>query len=277
MQTNLYLRASSLSFLVGLVASALPGLSAPLTTTTAAHVKPDESSPVITLLNAGTAPTLAPSAAGSTPAGWLAVELSGPFEGYVQNKDIQKNLDVRPGAPIHLQAKPTAPVFTTMDVSDNATITGLAGKWTQIKLEKKLVGYVRLNSSAAPAASVAPAPSGVSKPLSPAPVPATAYGVGSAGQAAPQVSLSDSSGASLPRLLAGKFVSTRAPFRPRRPYDWALNDDAGKRYAFLDISKLLLTEQIESYVDHAVVVFGSAKPIPDSKEFVIEVESLQLK
>jgi hypothetical protein len=77
--------------------------------------------------------------------------------------------------------------------------------------------------------------------------------------------------------LAGKFVSTRKPLRPRRPYDWALEDDAGKRYAYLDISKLLLTEQIESYVDHAVVVFGSAKPIPNSKEFVIEVESLQLK
>lgn len=277
MRNNLNLRASSLSFLVGLLASALPGLSAPLTTTTAAHIKPDENSPVITLLNAGTAPTLAP-APGITPAGWLAVELSGPFEGYVLNKDIQKSLDVRPGAPIHLQPKPTAAVFTTMDVSDKADITGLLGKWTQIKLEKKIVGYVRLNSSAAPAASVAPAPtSGVSKPMSPAPVPATAYGVGAPGQAAPQVSLSDSSGASLPRLLAGKFVSTRAPFRPRRPYDWALNDDAGKRYAFLDISKLLLTEQIESYVDHAVVVFGSAKPIPDSKEFVIEVESLQLK
>ena len=113
--------------------------------------------------------------------------------------------------------------------------------------------------------------------MSPAPVSATAYGAGTSGKPAPQVSLGDSSGPSLPRLLAGKFVSTRSPFRPRRPYDWALNDDAGKRYAYLDVSKLLLTEQIESYVDHMVVVYGSAKPVPDSKDFVIEVESLQLK
>lgn len=81
----------------------------------------------------------------------------------------------------------------------------------------------------------------------------------------------------MPRLLAGKFVSTRSPFKPRRPYDWALNDDAGKRYAYLDISKLLLTEQIESYIDHSVVVFGAAKPIAGTKDFVIEVESLQLR
>lgn len=113
--------------------------------------------------------------------------------------------------------------------------------------------------------------------MSPPPVPATAYGVTTAGHAAPQVNLQEPNGNSLPRLLAGKFVSTRSPFKPRRAYDWALNDDAGKRYAFLDISKLLLTEQIESYVDHQVVVFGSAKPIPDTKDFVIEVESLQLK
>jgi hypothetical protein len=167
-----------------------------------------------------------------------------------------------------------------MEEGDKAEVTGLLGKWTQIRLEKKMIGYVRLANSAgpAPAASSAPtANTNVSTPMSPAPVPATAYGTSSAGQAAPQVSLNQSTGASLPRLLAGKFVSTRKPFRPRRPYDWALEDDAGKRYAYLDISKLLLTEQIESYIDHPVVVFGSAKPIPNSNEFVIEVESLQLK
>jgi hypothetical protein len=166
-----------------------------------------------------------------------------------------------------------------MEEADKAEITGLLGKWTQIRLEKKITGYVQLPSSAAPLAANAPTNSNTraSTPLSPAPVPATAYGTASAGRAAPQVSLSDSGGASLPRLLAGKFVSTRKPLRPRRPYDYALNDDAGKRYAYLDVSKLLLTEQIENYIDHDVVVFGSAKPIPDSKDFVIQVESLQLK
>jgi hypothetical protein len=275
MQTNLtHRRAPLLSFAIGLLATAVSGLSAPLTAATAVHTKPEDSSPVIIVLNAGTAPTVATDAAISTPSGWLAVELPGPFQGYVTNTDIQKSLDVRRGAAIHLAPKPESPVFTTMEAADKAEITGLLGKWTQIRLQKKIIGY--LHAGSAPSAVAAPG-SSVSAPLSPAPVPATAYGVTTAGRPAPQVSLNDSNGTSLPRLLAGKFVSTRSTFKPRRPYDWALNDDAGKRYAFLDISKLLLTEQIESYIDHSVVVFGSAKSVPGSKEFVIEVESLQLK
>ena len=91
------------------------------------------------------------------------------------------------------------------------------------------------------------------------------------------VSLADGGGSTLARQFAGRIVSTRRALTPRRPYDYALNDEAGKRYAYLDISKLLLTEQIEKYIDHHVVVFGAAKPVPDTKDIVIQAETLQLK
>jgi hypothetical protein len=91
------------------------------------------------------------------------------------------------------------------------------------------------------------------------------------------VDLGDGGSSALPRQFAGKFVSTRRPLAPRRPYDYALNDDAGKRYAYLDISKLLLTEQIENYIDRKVVVFGAGKNSRDGKDIVIVVETLQLK
>ncbi|MEO7598139.1 MAG: SH3 domain-containing protein, partial [Opitutus sp.] len=224
----------------------------------------------------GTAPTVATDSTAGTPPGWVAVELVGPFQGYVANKDMLKSLDVKKGSQIRMGAKAEAAVLTTMEAGDKVEITGLMGKWTQVRVDKRLVGYVHTGN--APAANAPSSrPGAVSTPMSPPPVPATAYGVTTAGRPAPHVNLTESSGVSLPRLLAGKFVSTRSAFKPRRPYDWALNDDAGKRYAFLDISKLLLTEQIESYIDHSVVVFGSAKAIPGSKDFVIEVESLQLK
>ena len=86
-----------------------------------------------------------------------------------------------------------------------------------------------------------------------------------------------SDGVILPRLFQGKFVSTRRPFTPRRPYDWQINDAAGVRYAYLDISKLLLTEQIEKYTDREVVVYGVPTALPDGKNIVIKVESLRLK
>lgn len=89
--------------------------------------------------------------------------------------------------------------------------------------------------------------------------------------------MSDKSAGVLPRLFQGKFVSTRRPFTPRRPHDWQLNDAAGVRYAYLDISRLMLTDQIENYADREVVVYGTAKTSSDGRNLVILVETLRLK
>ena len=258
------------------------GSAAPLTETTAVHTKPDATSPAITFLKAGTEPVVAAGALASTPAGWLAVELPGPFAGYVENKDLTKSLDVKPGAAIRLAPKADAGVLTAGEKNDKTTITGLRGKWTQISLEKNLVGYISIGAApgylppiATTPAAAGPAPAAPA--LSPAPVATGAYGVAAPGRAAPMVSLGDGGGSLLPRQFAGRFVSTRRPFTPRRPYDYALNDDAGKRYAYLDTSKLLLTDQIEKYISHQVVVFGTAKPTADGRDIVIVIETLQLK
>jgi len=263
-----------------LVALALVGSSAAatLTATTAVHTKPDASSPAVSYLKAGADPISAPATIGSTPAGWLAMEMPGPFEGWVENKDFTKSLDVKPGASIRLAPKVDAGVLVVAEKDDKTTITGTRGKWTQISLEKKLVGYIHVGATAGstPPLATAPAPSAPA-PMTPPPVSPGVYGVATAGQPSAMVNLGDGGSSTLPRQFAGRFVSTRRPFTPRRPYDYALNDDAGKRYAYLDISRLLLTEQIEKYVDHPVVVFGAAKNAPGTKDIVIVVETLQLK
>lgn len=283
------MKTKLLSF-AALTLSGLALRAAPLASTTAVHTRPDVSSPTISTLQAGTEVT---SAATSTnlPAGWMAVELKGPFEAYVENKDFTKALDVKPGASIRLAPKADAAVLTTAEKGDKAVISGIRGKWTQVTLEKKLTGYVKVGTTAAttpivpaparttttatPATTTtrAPAPA----PMASAPVAPSVYGSTSPGQAAPMVNLGDGGSSTLPRQFAGKLVSTRRALSPRRPYDYALNDDAGKRYAYVDISKLLQTEQIEKFIDHRVVVFGAAKPVPDSKDIVIMVETLQLK
>lgn len=260
--------------------------AAVLNATTAVHTKPDEASPAITFLKAGSEPVVAKDSIATTPAGWLAIELPGPFECYVQNRDLTKLDDPKIGASIYLRPKLDAGVLTTFEPGDKSRITGIPpGRWTQISLEKKLVAYIHVSSGAdviPPAASTpattAPASSApAAAPMAPPPVAPTAHGSAAPGQPAPVVNLGEPAGSTLPRLFAGKFVSTRSLFHPRRPYDWALNDDAGTRYAYLDISKLLLTEQIESYVGHAVVVYGAARAVPGTKDIVISVESLQLK
>lgn len=248
----------------------------PLKETTAVHARPDRASPAITFLKAGSQPTPAAAELASVPAGWMAVELPGPFEGYVRKEDLSKSLDLKPGSPIRVAPQPDAGVLATAEKGDKMVITGLRGRFAQISLEKKLVGYIPVGAHP-PAATPAPLPAAPAQPgpMAPAPVSPGVYGAATAGQPAPSLSLGDSN--TLPRQFAGRLVSTRRPFTPRRPYDYALNDDAGKRYAYLDLSKLLLTEQIDKFVDRAVVVFGPAKAVPDTRDIVIQVETLRLK
>jgi hypothetical protein len=266
-----------------LLATAAAAAAAPLTGTTAVHTQPDESALTITFLKAGSEPVAAAGAVASTPAGWMAVELAGPFDGYVKNGDIMKSLDVRVGAPVFLAPQAGVAELTKIDPADKTDITGLHGKWTQIRLQKKLTGYIHVGGTPGYLPPIATAPATAAPAPAPArlvdasPINPIAYGVTTAGRPAPMVNLGDGGSSTLPRLFQGRFVSTRSAFKPRRPFDWALDDNAGARYAYLDISKLLLTEQIEKYIGHVVVVYGAGKSVPGGKDIVIEVESLQLQ
>lgn len=256
--------------LTGLIATA-----APLKSPTAVHTQPNANAAVLKVLSQGTEPEPAPTEImAATPAGWQAVQVEGPFEGYVRNSDIDKGLHVKPGSSIYLKPSNDSGVLAIMEAGDKTTITGLHGKWTQINLDKKVVGYVQAATSVPAQATESPslvdvpshsanASTTVTAPVS-APTRSTYQSTGS-------------DGAVLPRLFQGKFVSTRRPFTPRRPYDWQINDAADVRYAYLDISKLLLTEQIEKYADREVVVYGVPTALPDGKNIVIKVESLRLK
>jgi hypothetical protein len=251
-----------------LLAAALAAASlraAPLTETTAVQALPDASSPAIAILKAGTEPV--PAAGVTAPPGWLAVELPGPFQAYVRNRDFLKSLDVRIGASIRIAPKLDAPVLTKAGKDDSIEITGLFGKWTQIKLTKKIVGYIQ-----APAVVAAPPPPAPAPDFTPAPAPAPAAVDNNAPGHAVTTSV-----ASLPRLLEGTVVSTRRPFTPRRPYDYQLNDSSGSRLAYIDVSHLLLTVPMDNYIDHTVDVYGTVQSTNNGNDLVISAESLQLK
>ena len=242
-------------------------MAVPLTETTAVYPKPDLNAPAISYLKAGTEPAVTADSLATAPAGWIAVELPGPFEAYVRNTDITKGLDVHVGSSIYIEPAADAAVLTTMEKGDKAEVTGLRGNWNQIHLEKKIVGYIHPAPATTTAPSAAPSAAGGGQ----------AIAGGGAGKPAPSVASGDGGSSALPRLFQGKLVSTRRPFAPRRPYDYQLNDDAGVRFAYLDVSKLLQTEQISKYADRTVVISGTARNDPEAKGIVIEVESLELK
>jgi hypothetical protein len=267
----------------------------PLTEPSAIQSQPDLTAPVLGIINPGVEPVPAPAGTEAPPAGWITVTAPGPFDGYVRNADLTKQLEIKPGTPIHAAPKADAGVLTVFAKGDKATITGLHGAWTQVRFDKSLVGYVRVapippmaapspiaaetSAPSVPASSStmasAPVPSST-PPAAPAASAAPAYAGGPATAAVGQAYDSGDTSA-LPRTFEGVFVSTRRAFAPRRPYDWQVNDASGQRYAYLDITHLLLTDQIENYAGHEVTVFGTARLVPGTKDLVIQIESLRLK
>ncbi|EIP96645.1 hypothetical protein OpiT1DRAFT_01067 [Opitutaceae bacterium TAV1] len=123
------------------------------------------------------------------------------------------------------------------------------------------------NGSAFPASTPPP----VAAPVAAAAAPAEPFVPAPAGRAA------DTSATGLPRMILGTFASSKQFFRPSRPYPFQLNDGTGARYAYVDTSRLLLTEKLESFLGRKVVVYGTIRPAPDSKDIVIAAETLKLQ
>jgi hypothetical protein len=239
-----------------------------LSVATAVQSQPDSASPVIVVLPAGAEQPTPTDKVAIPPSGWIAVEVAGPFEGYVKNRSLTKALDVVPGSSVFVAPKETSAVLAVFAKGDKAEITGLHGSWTQIRLEKTLVGYIQTGPATA---SVAEAPAPAAPPAAAAaPAPAAS----APASAAPA---GDDGGSSLARLFEGTLSSTKTLLMPKRPFDWQLVDASGKRIAYVDLSKLLLTDQIENYSGHGVVVLGSLKPVKDSDDLVISVVGLRLK
>lgn len=230
----------------------------------AVFLQPDPKSPVLVRLKAGNTIIYT----GDAPAGWRRVEITGSFEGYAHNRDITKGLEVREGGSILAAPKKDAPALTIAQEGDKTEVVGLAGgDWVQIKFRKKLQGFV----ATAAAANIAPEPApSLAAPVAPAPVaPTTAIG-----RPAPLTGNT----ADLPRLFAGRLVlAKRALINPNPPYDYQLTDSTGRRFAYVDTKRLLLTDKIEAYLDRQVSVTGTVRNTVDGKDLVIAAESMQVK
>jgi len=242
--------------------------AAPLPVATAVQSQPDPAAPVIVVLAAGTEQPAASASGATAPAGWIAVDVPGPFTGYVHNRDLSKQLDVVPGASIYLAPKDDSGVLAVYQKGDKADITGLRGAWTQVRLQKTLVGYV----STAPAVQAAPA--APTAPASPAPVSAAPASPAAVSSQAPAP---QDHPAPLTRLFEGKLTSSESLLYPHRPFKWQLTDASGARIAYVNLESILMTEQIENYAGHDVVVLGSLRPVKETRDLVIDVEAFHLK
>jgi hypothetical protein len=236
-----------------------------LKTDTAVFVQTDPKSPVLARLKAGSTVTVV----GEAPAGWRRVEVSGPFEAYAQSRDITKGLEVREGGHIYAAPRKDAQLLAVAAAGDKSEVIGLAGgDWCQIRLEKTLQGFIAVGE----AANISPE----AKPVLPlAATPAVPSGpVTTLGRpVAPSGNTADT-----PRLFAGTLVlARRALLNPNPPYDYQVTDVTGRRFAYVDTRRLLLTDKIETFLDRDITITGTVRNTVDGKDLVIAAESLSLK
>lgn len=249
-----------LAFLLPVAATATDTLKAD----TAVFQQPDPASPVLTQLKSGA--TVA--TAGEAPAGWRRVEVTGTFEGFVHTRDITKSLDVREGASILAAPNKTSAQLTVAQKTDKTEITGLRGDYCQVKVTKTLQGFIALGEVANRPAETKPA----AAPLTPA-TPSRPATSSALGRPVPAQNTAE-----LPRLFSGTLVVARRPLiNPNPPYDYQLTDLNGRRFAYVDTKRLVLTENIEALVDKIVTVTGTVRNTVDGKDLVVVAESMQSK
>lgn len=239
-----------------------------LTSDTAVFAQADAKSPVLTRLKSGYAITVV----GEAPAGWKRVELTTPIEAYVHNRDITKGLEVKPGSNIYATAKKDAQVISIAAAGDKIEITGLHGDYCQVKVQKKLQGFIATAETANIPSATTTAPVVAATPSAPTRPPANTTTVPGR-----PVQMNGSS-ADTPRMFAGRFVvAKRAIINPNPLYDYQLMDASGRRFAYIDTKRLLLTDKIEAYIDRNIAITGTIRNTVDGKDLVIAAESMQLK
>jgi len=231
---------------------------------TAVFMQADAKSHVIVRLKSGNTIIYT----GDAPVGWRRVEINGTFEAFAHNRDITKGLEVREGSNIYTAPEKNASILTVAQKGDTTEVVGLKGEFCQIKLTKKLQGFIATGSTANTPSSGAPALQPVSGPVAPPEQP------GAPGR---PVAITGNT-ANLPRLFSGTFVSARRPLiNPNPLYEYQLTDIEGRRFAFVDTKRLVLTEKIESYLGTVVVLNGTIRNTVDGKDLVIDAQSIARK
>jgi len=80
----------------------------------------------------------------------------------------------------------------------------------------------------------------------------------------------------MPRLFSGILViAKRAFINPHPPYDYQLTDESGRRFAYVDTRRLVLTDKIENLVGLQITVTGTIRNTVDGKDLVVDAEAMQ--
>ncbi len=246
------------------------------------HLRPSESAPVIARLTEGETPNYTearpPLTDEQREAGWRAVSIVRNFSGYAHRSDVTKDLVLRPGSEIFQhQRRDERHLLTESTRDDLIEVTGISGDWASVSFRKPLTGFLREEVRATPPRIIEEEPlfiepEEIRDAPPPPPPPAETRGRPSP----PPVT----SGSAIPedgslRIFEGRLARVRSFLGQSPPYPHQLLDHSGRRIAYLDLNRLLITVPLEKEFGTNLLVYGKAEPIPNRRDFVIRVEHMR--
>ncbi len=201
--------------------------------------------------------------------GWYWMEYRGDFTGFVELKDVAKDLSVRPGALVYLRATYDSPVFTVITEEDAAELI-FAQDWAEISFSKAVPVYFKH-----PAKTVPVLRFGKEGEASPTVQPEDSDRVYLPG-AVPTVYTNPAS-ENPPRYFEGTFEKATSWLGQKPKFKFQIVTGRGKRIAYVDISSLLATKPMKNYLDKKVLIYGGAIALDESKQIVVYARTLRLR
>lgn len=227
--------------------------------------------------------------------GWLFAEFASPRTVYVPNASIGKDLQPVEAALFFAEPNPNAEVLGTYRSGDPIEIVD-SGNWWTLRTEAPLPVYFILPAAATPVAiesspaistpepaAVETATANPSPALADAPAPSAVepvltpiIDVPAANSAAQSTTPATTPGSDVPAIFEGTLVRVKAKWgiwRPRFPY--AIEDDRGRRIAWVDVSQVIVPGSLSDFVDQPVSIIGNRVFDAKSKQWRILAISLR--
>ncbi len=199
---------------------------------------------------------------------WFQTEQKVTLAGYVNNRDLLKDLSVRPDAPVYQEPSEESYVLLQWQKGDHAEYGDVRGNFTQISVTKTLPVYFQV-LAVAPAAPIVPsatpessAPKPDGDPISP---PITTYRF-----------LSE-----LPenkkqlRYFVGTFRPYQSVGRDQKKYPFEIIGSDHRRIALISADKVAGTESLDRLFHKKVLITGTVKKIEKSNNYLIEAISIR--
>lgn len=240
--------------------------AATITEATRLYLRPDQDSPAIGTLPAGSTYTplshaeLAEQSVPSPPSGWVGLRHSGPYFGFADNESVAKDLVLHPASLIHARPDADSTVVHTVGAQEKVEVVEPAAGWVKVVFRDDRVVFIHT-----PGAAESPSAGDESPPPMEAPP-----------RAATSAVVPPDPDETSPQLIRGYLMEARPVWRTGHQYDYQLVGEDNQRLALLDFSALLQAEPIDMFKSRLVEVYGARIDAPSVKDIVIRAETLRL-